>query len=133
MAVSNAIILPISGSTRKAMSLRARRLICLLLAVLLGLSGPAFWRGAGASHAAAIAISDNDHGHGQPHSHDHDGETGQHIPHGPDHSHVTLGLAQSPHYAFGPVRVAVRATLHTAPPLDVTWTFERPPRSPALF
>lgn len=133
MAMTRAIILPTSGSTEETMSLRARRLICFMLAVLLGLSGPAFWRGAGSSHAAAIAMSDNDHGHGHPHSHDQDGETGQHIPHGPDHSHVTLGLAQSPHYAFGPVRVAVRATLHASPPIDVTWPLERPPRSATPF
>lgn len=115
------------------MSPRARRLFCLMLAVLLGLSGPAFWRGAGSSHAAVTAMSDHAHGHGHSHSHDHDGETGQHIPHGPDHSHVTLGLAHAPHYTFGPVRVALQPTLHTAPPLDVTWPLERPPRSATRF
>ncbi|MDP3547496.1 MAG: hypothetical protein Q8S29_15110 [Phreatobacter sp.] len=133
MAMILAIILPTSGSTEETMSPRARRLFCLMLAVLLGLSGPAFWRGAGSSHAAAIATSDNDHGHGHPHSHDHDGESGQHIPHGPDHSHVTLGLAQSPYYTFGPVRVALQPTLHASPRLDVTWPLERPPRSGAPF
>ncbi|WP_146144848.1 MULTISPECIES: hypothetical protein [Hyphomicrobiales] len=112
------------------MSTRARRLICLLLAVLVGLSGPAFWRGAGSSHAAtASTISAPGEGHGHSHSHDHDGDSSQSMPHGPDHSHVTLGLAQPSNYVIGPVRVAIRPLRHAAPALDVVMPFERPPRT----
>jgi hypothetical protein len=105
-----------------------RRLICFALAALLGLSGPAFWRGAGSSHAASLAVLDHSDGHGHSHSHDHDGDAGQHAPHGPDHSHVTLGLAQLTVYVFGQLRVAVRPSPHATLPLDVIWALERPPR-----
>jgi hypothetical protein len=102
-----------------------------MLALLLGLSGPAFWRGAGSSHASSLAAADHAHGHGHSHAHDHDGDSGQHLPHGPDHSHVTLGLAQLPDHVFGPVRVAVRALSIADPPFDVVLPFERPPRPAA--
>jgi len=51
------------------------------------------------------------------------------MPHGPDHSHVTLGLAQPSNYVIGPVRVAIRPLRHAAPALDVVMPFERPPRT----